>query len=195
MLIRSSSLGEKTDMRPYCLTLFILLAALSLAASTAHAQTTAVGPYYATPSWDQTLACTGPSNCPRFVVLSNFNGEAVLDRETGLVWERYPDTTTKSFSQAQFHCVTRAVANRSGWRLPHIQELRSLIDLTVDSLPPGHPFSVAPQGYYYWSATNLDQLPAFAWATNLSGGIGQFLKEANFTPAWCVRGGQTTDAQ
>jgi hypothetical protein len=33
------------------------------------------GPYYATPSWDQTL----PANT-RFVVLSNFANAAMLDR-------------------------------------------------------------------------------------------------------------------
>jgi hypothetical protein len=40
------------------------------------AQTVAAGPYYATPSWDQTLACTASATCPRFIVLSNFNNEA-----------------------------------------------------------------------------------------------------------------------
>ena len=36
------------------------------------------GTHYATPSWDQTLPAS-----TRFIVLSNFNGKAVLDRETG----------------------------------------------------------------------------------------------------------------
>lgn len=52
---------------------------------TARAQTTAVGPYYATPSWDQKVQCDTQATCPRFIVLSNWNSEAVLDRETGLV--------------------------------------------------------------------------------------------------------------
>src|SRR5262245_20100473 len=74
------------------------------------AQTTSVGPYYATPSWDQTVPCTSPSNCPRFVVLANFNSEAVLDRETRLVWERAPSTSTFPWSSgittgiASYHC-------------------------------------------------------------------------------------------
>jgi PEP-CTERM motif len=64
--------------------------AFMLASPSARAQTTAVGPYYATPAWDQTLPCSAPNNCPRFIVLSNMNSEAVLDRESGLVWERSP---------------------------------------------------------------------------------------------------------
>ena len=57
----------------------------ALAVSPAAAQTTANGPYYAVPSWDQTLPAA-----QRFIVLANMNQEAVLDRETGLVWQRTP---------------------------------------------------------------------------------------------------------
>ena len=60
-------------------------------ANPARAQTTAVGPYYATPSWDQTVPCTTSANCPRFVVLTNFSSEAVLDRETGVVDPQDPE--------------------------------------------------------------------------------------------------------
>ena len=62
-----------------------------LAVGSAIAQTTAVGPYYATPSWDQTL-----SSSTRFIVLSNMGSAAVLDRETGVVWERSPGTMKHS---------------------------------------------------------------------------------------------------
>src|SRR5688500_11468228 len=70
----------------------IAFALLSLSTAGARAQTVAPGPYYATPSWDQTLACNTIATCPRFIVLSNMNSDAVLDRETGLVWERAPST-------------------------------------------------------------------------------------------------------
>src|SRR5690348_14717197 len=42
---------------------------------------TAVGTYFVPPASNQTLATNA-----RFVILSNFNSDAVLDRETGLVW-------------------------------------------------------------------------------------------------------------
>jgi hypothetical protein len=90
-------------------TAFLALGTLALAAPAAEAQTTAVGPYYATPSWDQTMACTAPASCSRFVVLSNFNGEAVLDRETGLVWERTPGPALSSWNAARFDCSMSTV--------------------------------------------------------------------------------------
>ena len=82
---------------------FLVLGTLTLWTRAAQAQSTAVGPYYATPSWAQTFACTTPATCPRFVVLSNFNSGAVLDRETGLVWERAPNTSQFSYFDAQVH--------------------------------------------------------------------------------------------
>ena len=84
------------------------------------------GPFYAEPAWDQKLACPTIANCPRFLVLTNWNNEAVLDKETGLVWERSPALTTHTWGEARFQCTGRTTGNRHGWRLPSIHELASL---------------------------------------------------------------------
>jgi hypothetical protein len=83
---------------------FSLLLLISGAAR-AGAQTVAAGPYYATPSWNQRLTCSAPANCPRFVVLSNWNNGAVLDPETGLVWEKQP-TDQKQTWMSRFKCIS-----------------------------------------------------------------------------------------
>ena len=104
-----------------------------------------------------------PINTPdRFMVLSSFNDEAVLDRETGLVWEQSPIAQGRLWSAslpsplsvegAQTHCKRRTLGNRKGWRLPTIQELASLVDPTVPpdagaTLPAGHPFTLFPYVY------------------------------------------------
>ena len=62
--------------RMRCLSLGVVMFTLFAGVPRAVAQTVAAGPYYATPSWDQTLACTASATCPRFIVLSNFNNEA-----------------------------------------------------------------------------------------------------------------------
>ena len=77
------------------------------------AVTTAVGPYYATPSWDQTRPAA-----TRFIVLTNMGSAAVLDRETGLVWERSPSSLTTDWFNAFNHCSFLNVGNRMGWRVP-----------------------------------------------------------------------------
>src|SRR5215471_13790444 len=79
----------------------------------------AVGPYYATPSWDQTLPAS-----TRFVVLSNFSSQAVLDRDTGLVWERTPSLPAGSSgttrNAAILFCWDAKTGGRLGWRLPRV---------------------------------------------------------------------------
>jgi hypothetical protein len=91
------------------------------------AQTSAAGPYYATPSWDQKLQCDTQATCPRFIVLTNWDSNAVLDRETGLVWQRSPVQGTANWNNAHFQCnYVTTTGNRMGWRLPTIQELTSL---------------------------------------------------------------------
>src|SRR5215510_8701144 len=94
-----------------------------LVGAPAYAQTTAPGPYYATPSWDQTLPAS-----TRFVVLSNMANAAVLDRETGLVWHRSPIPGTRPFFDASGQCLVSKTGNRAGWRLPTVNELQSLFD-------------------------------------------------------------------
>src|SRR5258706_8664700 len=129
----------------------MVLAWLGFAANPAGAATTAAGPYYANPSWDQTLPAS-----TRFIMLSNMNGEAVLDRETGLVWEQSPSASQFTWELAQIHCNSLRTGGRLGWRLPTLQELASLVDTSVSppgpTLPSGHPFSNV-QSSYYSSAT------------------------------------------
>src|SRR4249920_1067083 len=71
----------------------------------------------------------------RFVILSAFNSEAVLDKETGLVWERSPQTTSARWSVARRTCIEKSVGGQKGWRLPYLEELASLVDTSI--VPPG----------------------------------------------------------
>jgi hypothetical protein len=172
----------------------MVLALVGFAANPAGAAT-ATGPYYATPSWDQTLPVA-----TRFIVLSNMNSEAVLDRETGLVWEQSPSTTPLNWQNAQLNCNTLEVGNRIGWRLPTLQELASLVDRTQSSpaLPAGHPFNNVQSGITnaYWSATTFASRADDAWAVSFAsnGGVFFTFKISNFS-FWCVRGGQGVDPQ
>jgi len=168
----------------------------ALASSPAQADT-GVGPYYAPPAWNRTLPSAG-----RFMVLTNFASLAVLDRETGLVWEKTPAITTRTWSEARTECTSRRTGNRIGWRLPSMPELASLVDPTVTpgpTLPPGHPFTTGATGVQsagYWSATALADDPTVAWTVNFDDG---FVRNGNKTiilndHAWCVRGGMNADA-
>jgi hypothetical protein len=177
----------------------VVLAVVILNGRSAEAQTVANGPYYANPSWDQQLPVA-----TRFIVLSNWidtnfpsGGAAVLDRETGLVWQRSPSTSPLSWAGARNSCNAIAVGNRKGWRLPTVQELASLIDPSQSNptLPSGHPFPTV-QSSGYWSATTLaDSDSTTVWVVTFNTGtVGVSLKSGPFL-FWCVRGGQGVDPQ
>ena len=176
----------------------IVLVMVAFSASPANAQTTANGPYYATPAWDQTLACTTPANCPRFIVLSNMGSAAVLDRETGLVWEKSPSTGPVIWVDARMMCNNLTIGKRKGWRLPTIQELASLVDgdpanIGSPRLPPGHPFTNV-QSSKYWAATQGVDTNDRSNVDFSTGEVGQQYLSSPFPllddiKPWCVRGG------
>lgn len=170
------------------------LSAMLAAPASAQLSTTANGPYYATPSWNQKLTTN------RFVILANWNSEAVLDRETGLVWERSPSSGVRTWFSARFDCINRSVGGRKGWRLPTVQELASLIDMAVPAdigprLPDGHPFlNVMPD--LYWSATDfVGSTGPSAWYVFLPNGAVSGNPKSSTLGTWCVRGGPGPDAQ
>ena len=178
----------------------LFLAMVLVTPGLAQAQTTSNGPYYATPAWDQKLDCTTMATCPRFIVLLNWSSAAVLDRETGLVWEQSPSASTFTWDIAQIHCNSLNAGNRGGWRLPTIQELRSLVDgdpanTSSPRLPPGHPFSSNVQSSGYWSATSSASDAGLVWGVFFVFG-NVFTSSKSFTDfAWCVRGGHGVDPQ
>ena len=193
-----------TSMRS-ALSSILVAVAFGLVPAVAQAQTTSVGPYYATPSWDQTLACATTASCPRFVVLSNFANAAVLDRETGLVWERSPGDTNNdgivtnrdalNWVDGRLHCADKSIGGRKGWRLPSVIELASLVDPSVPSsaltLPLGHPF-MNVQSDDYRSATAVARNSS-VWGVRFDLGIVTADTETSPKFVWCVRGGMNAD--
>jgi hypothetical protein len=177
-------------MRRLLLTGALVMFATVAFTTLAHAQTTSNGPYYATPSWDQTLACTTVSTCPRFIVLSNMNSDAVLDRETGLVWEKSPaiGTATFDFADASL-CNFKKVGGRRGWRVPTVWELLTLVDPTQSNpaLPLGHPFTVVQSSFWTASPFSVGFGATAAWVVDINLGVPGTTGTGNSRPTWCVR--------
>lgn len=144
-----------------------------------------------TPSWDKALQAS-----QRFVVLADFNSDAVLDKETGLVWEKSPQSTAVSSSNARLACANKAIGGRKGWRLPALSELTSLVDPSVASpgptLPPGHPFQ-AVQSANYWSASAHTDNATLMWGVGFSNGVALGVSKSFDQRVWCVRGGMNAN--
>jgi hypothetical protein len=179
-----------------------MLGALAFAGA-ALAEISEPGPYYSLPSWDQQFPAS-----TRWVILSNWGtppNAAVLDRETGLVWQQTPYTDTDDWYGALTDCqLLSTTGGRLGWRLPALEELLTLVDPNTGYLFAGAPFPSLPPppgtGPSFWTATTyasvlttlgayqvgfpqLGQSPyryANVYAKNVVAGY------------WCVRGYQGT---
>ena len=129
-------------------------------------------------------------------MISNTFSEAVLDRETGLVWQRTPGGEQQFFT-AQLLCSTATTGGRQGWRLPSLHELQSLIDPSVTApypskavaLPAGHPF-VGVSTASFWTGTSDATDTTAAYVTSIVSGAGPgIILKTMQTRFWCVRGG------
>ena len=124
-----------------------------------------------------------------------FDG-AVLDKNTGLVWEQSPAVgASRLMKEAQLECLNKAVVGPAvvptrGWRLPSAAELVSLIDPKVLVAPhvEANVFKDVQSGPY-WSATTDAQSTGFGLSVNFNDGSvssnNKFSERAN---VWCVRG-------
>ena len=155
----------------------------SLSMSTVHAQTA-----QPIPAWDHVIA-----GAARFVVLRDFGNNAVLDQETGLVWERSPTTAAYPYYGATNYCLNLSLGGRKGWRVPSIFELSTLLDTSVAPpaplLPEGHPFRNVKGPLWFWSSTQeTNNAPSFQWGLNtMDGTVAPFPPALGGVHPWCVR--------
>ena len=101
----------------------------------------------------------------RFVVLS---GSLVSDTLTKLVWQQQASTTVMNWPAAQTYCP-------SGFRLPMVKELDSLLDLTVTSGAtidqtafPGTPAES------FWASSPYAGDSGFAWLVSFYNGYSYY---------------------
>jgi hypothetical protein len=114
---------------------------------------------------------------------------AVLDKQTGLVWEETPDSTLRTWTDATRYCLDKAVGGTIGWRLPSMEELKSMQDPTIASpFVSKRAFSDA-QPTIYWSA----KAPIGTSFVHLVDDRLNDDMKPNILPAWCVRGGVNTE--
>jgi hypothetical protein len=146
------------------------------------------------PVWSQVLAANdGPDTCHSSRFLCVMSDAAVLDRETGLVWERNPGATPQAnWFVARHGCRALSVGGRKGWRVPSEEELMSLLGGAIS----GHPFTLSAT-VAYWTATTLSELPtsAIAVLSPSNATAGTVAKTDATRLKWCVRGGAAYDGQ
>ncbi len=138
----------------------------------------------------------------RFQTLSSFGDNAVLDRETGMIWVRSASSSGNNvWNDAVDSCHRGETTGiRRGWRLPTVEELESLCVPGVinpneaSCLPVGHPFLNVGTAFY-WSSSHFPGISGNVY-------VKRFAGPELTTPAakdqthstWCVRGGNGYDS-
>ena len=130
----------------------------------------------------------------RFQILEEYKGEAVLDTETLLIWERTPSSTEAAWANASLRCALTSTGGRLGWRLPSFFELMTLVEpppraaATKPSLPTGHPFH-GVRTDPYWTTSSQDIEPGNAYTVDFLRGDVAIQRKTRPHAWWCVRGG------
>ena len=140
------------------------------------------------PTWHQILPAA-----ERFqLVMGN---QAVLDKETGLVWARNANIDgKKTWQGAIYYCANLSISDRKGWRLPEREELASLLDMSVTGspkLPAGYSsFFTNVQSSHYWSITTYEGDSTSAWDVRIYDGfVDDDVDKDNHNYVWPVRSG------
>jgi len=122
------------------------------------------------------------------------NGDGtVTDNNTMIIWTKNANRVgEKNWYDALYYCDFLTLAKHSGWRLPSISELRSLIDRTQinPALPLGHPFTnlQCTENSFYPTSESCRTDTSFAYALECYYGwkLNRVIKPyPHFTP-WCV---------
>jgi hypothetical protein len=122
----------------------------------------------------------------RFEVLP---GNFVRDTLTQLVWQRRASSKIMDWEAADAYCSS------SGFRLPTVKELASLVDLTVTSGPmiDQTAFPDTPT-FLFWTSTRLAGAPENVWCINFSSGYWNFDLTIPHFRVRCVREDRTAGA-
>jgi hypothetical protein len=123
----------------------------------------------------------------RYVLLKGYNQQAVVDKETGLIWERDPNQNGNlPWAQARQVCLNKSVHHKKGWRLHSITELTGVWDPFI--VQPASPF-IGICCKTFWSSTVDASAPTTqAWTMDTANGFTRITPLSDNMGIWCVKG-------
>jgi hypothetical protein len=113
------------------------------------------------------------------------SADTVLDTRTGLTWQRTTEATPLSWQDAGQYCQSPDLAG-TGWRLPSMKELQTLLD-TAREMPAIDPVAFPAAMEQYWSSSPLADSSTDAWSVSFRIGATNTISRDNLEWARCVR--------
>jgi hypothetical protein len=123
------------------------------------------------------------------------DAETVTDLATGLIWQRdhpmldggsVPAAVHLTLAEATVYCATLSLGGSTGWRLPTLVELSSLVDSAAEN--PAINTSAFPRVLFdsFWTSSSYAGAPA-AWIVGFSTGYTSGENVGNTHAVRCVR--------
>ena len=129
---------------------------------------------------------------PRFTVGTGIETDCVIDNLTGLMWKNNPGYAGRTWQEAFDDANNLSLCGYRDWRLPNINEIMSLINVSE----PDTTQWVNNQGFYgvysgYWSSTSDASRSDYTWVSG-----GRYMESYNKDSVgghavWPVRSVQT----
>jgi hypothetical protein len=116
--------------------------------------------------------------------------EAVTDIRTGLMWQKEASTLDMTWQNAIKYCENLSLSDYNDWRLPTLQELRSIVDYSKHNDAINQDFFNGLLSAFYWSSTSYADYTGSAWGVYFNYGYdSNFAKDSSYYVR-AVRGGQ-----
>ncbi|UCE17669.1 MAG: DUF1566 domain-containing protein [Gemmatimonadota bacterium] len=147
------------------------------------------------PEWSPSTGVRGAYTVYGFTGarFTDHGDDTVTDNWTRLMWTKGAPHAIHRVIDALNFCNDFSFAGYDDWRLPNVNELHSLIDLTQSgpALPAGHPFSVFT-GLPFCTSTLDPGEHGFYYVSLSDGDVGVFdlIQQNDNCSVWPVRGGQ-----
>ena len=116
----------------------------------------------------------------------------VSDSKTGLQWQDNNETnsTTYNWQEAIDYCEALSLDSYDDWRLPNINELKTLLDRSKGDPAIVDGFEYVVSSSLYWSSTSFVGNEHHAWLVLFDyGNVTGYFKNRNYYVR-CVRDGQ-----
>ena len=114
----------------------------------------------------------------------------VVDKVTGLEWQRVDDDVTRTRDQAFDYCDDlngTAFAGKTHWRLPSVTELQSIVDYG-SSFPAIEAIAfTGTNTNLYWTTSSIANNVGRGWTVNFNGGGNGNIGKTVNSYARCVR--------
>lgn len=140
----------------------------------------------------------GPDGCGSSRFDCVMGGDAVLDKQSGLIWSRntYFYRSPIPWDEALKFCESVNIGGKQGWRLPTRDELITVLDTSqsTPALPEGHPF-IVPTDFQvhepaYWTSTDDEGNNKNAWIIAMNSGKVMDSNKLFDIHVWPVRDGE-----